>query len=208
MNKVMRLFLFLLFFLTLSFCLYQLAQTSTAASAATCARYPQQSGINLSIVLKVDQLAGLYGVRTKLTRDTDTSIADSSAKTLREKKRSDLYNRVALVNETPGAVLLSVHQNNHSAKSASGAQVFFHDDGESILWAQHTQLLLRETLGTDPKREATRIAKKVYLMNHINCRAILVECGFLSNPKEDQLLQQEDYQTKLAMVLMSAYLTS
>ena len=159
-------------------------------------------------MLKVDQLAGLYGVRTKLTRDTDTSIADSSAKTLREKKRSDLYNRVALVNETPGAVLLSVHQNNHSVKSASGAQVFFHDDGESVLWAQHTQLLLRETLGTDPKREATRIAKKVYLMNHINCRAILVECGFLSNPKEDQLLQQEDYQTKLAMVLMSAYLTS
>ena len=230
MNKVMRLFLFLLFLLTLSYCLYQLAQTSTAASAVTCARYPQQtlildaghggedggavslsgvpeSGINLSIVLKVDQLAGLYGVRTKLTRDTDTSIADSSAKTLREKKRSDLYNRAALVNETEGAVLLSVHQNNHSAKSASGAQVFFHDDDESILWAQHTQLL-RETLGTDPKREATRIAKKVYLMNHINCRAILVECGFLSNPKEDQLLQQEDYQTKLAMVLMSAYLTS
>ena len=158
MNKVMRLFLFLLFLLTLSYCLYQLAQTSTAASAATCARYPQQtlildaghggedggavslsgvpeSGINLSIVLKVDQLAGLYGVRTKLTRDTDTSIADSSAKTLREKKRSDLYNRAALVNETEGAVLLSVHQNNHSAKSASGAQVFFHDDGESILWA-------------------------------------------------------------------------
>ena len=137
-----------------------------------------ESGINLSIVLKVDQLAGLYGVRTKLTRDTDTSIADSSAKTLREKKRSDLYNRAALVNETPGAVLLSVHQNNHSAKSASGAQVFFRNDSESVLWAQHTQQLLRETLGTDPKREATRIAKKVYLMNHINCRAILVECGF------------------------------
>ena len=230
MNKVMRFFLCLLFFLTLSFWIFQLAQASTAASAAAWVRYPQQtlildaghggedggavslsgvpeSGINLSIVLKVDQLAGLCGVRTKLTRDTDTSIADSSAKTLREKKRSDLYNRAALVNETPGAVLLSVHQNNHSAKSASGAQVFFHDDSESVLWAQHTQHLLRETLGTDPKREATRIAKKVYLMNHINCRAILVECGFLSNPREDQLLQQEDYQTKLAMVLMSAYLT-
>ena len=245
MNKVMRFFLCLLFFLTLSFWIFQLAQASTAASAAAWVRYPQQtlildaghggedggaglpadlqqlmedggavslsgvpeSGINLSIVLKVDQLAGLYGVRTKLTRDTDTSIADSSAKTLREKKRSDLYNRAALVNETPGAVLLSVHQNNHSTKSASGAQVFFHDDSESVLWAQRTQQLLRETLGTDPKREATRIAKKVYLMNHINCRAILVECGFLSNPREDQLLQQEDYQTKLAMVLMSAYLT-
>ena len=214
MNKVMRFFLCLLFFLTLSFWIFQLAQASTAASAAAWVRYPQQTlildaghGINLSIVLKVDQLAGLYGVRTKLTRDTDTSIADSSAKTLREKKRSDLYNRAALVNETPGAVLLSVHQNNHSAKSASGAQVFFRNDSESVLWAQHTQQLLRETLGTDPKREATRIAKKVYLMNHINCRAILVECGFLSNPREDQLLQQEDYQTKLAMVLMSAYLT-
>ena len=165
MNKVMRFFLCLLFFLTLSFWIFQLAQASTAASAAAWVRYPQQtlildaghggedggavslsgvpeSGINLSIVLKVDQLAGLYGVRTKLTRDTDTSIADSSAKTLREKKRSDLYNRAALVNETPGAVLLSVHQNNHSAKSASGAQVMelfqqLHADGSTIIMITH-----------------------------------------------------------------------
>ena len=167
MNKVMRFFLCLLFFLTLSFWIFQLAQASTAASAAAWVRYPQQtlildaghggedggavslsgvpeSGINLSIVLKVDQLAGLYGVRTKLTRDTDTSIADSSAKTLREKKRSDLYNRAALVNETPGAVLLSVHQNNHSAKSASGAQVMelfrqLHESGSTIIMITHDQ---------------------------------------------------------------------
>lgn len=228
MNKIMRWFLVLLSFLTLSFCLSQLAHKSTAASSYI--RYPYhtlildaghggedggavslsgvaESGINLSIVLKMDQIAGLYGVHTILVRTTDTSIADSSAQTLREKKRSDLHNRVALVNETPGAVLISIHQNNHSSRSAQGAQVFFHDDEESALWAKQTQTLLQHTLGTDERRQATKIAKSVYLMNHINCRAILVECGFLSNPTEDQLLQQEEYQTKLAMVLMGAYLT-
>ena len=230
MNKMMRVFLGALCFLALSACVYQLARRDAAISTFSYARFPQQtlvldaghggedggavsfsgvpeSGINLSIVLKTDQLAGLYGVHVVLTRATDTSIADSDARTLREKKRSDLHNRVALVNETEGAVLLSVHQNNHSSKSAKGAQVFFHDDPDSVLWAQHTQGLLRQTLGTDPKREATKIAKTVYLMNHIRCPAILVECGFLSNPQEDALLQQEDYQTKLAVVLLGAYLT-
>ena len=166
-----------------------------------------ESGINLAIAQDLDALLRFLGCETRMTRTEDAAIYSDGARTLREKKASDLKNRAALVNETPGAVLLSVHQNNHSAKSASGAQAFFRNDSESVLWAQRTQQLLRETLGTDPKREATRIAKKVYLMNHINCRAILVECGFLSNPREDQLLQQEDYQTKLAMVLMSAYLT-
>lgn len=230
MNKVTRVAFFFLCFLALSAWVCHLAQRDTVVSAFSYARYPQQtlvldaghggedggavsvsgvpeSGINLAITLKTDQLAGLYGVRVVLTRTTDTSIADSDAQTLREKKRSDLYNRVALVNETEGAVLLSIHQNNHSAKSARGAQVFFHDDPDSVVWAQRTQALLRQTLGTDPKREATKIAKTVYLMNHIHCRAILVECGFLSNPQEEQLLRQDPYQTKLAMVLLSAYLT-
>lgn len=227
MSKTMRLFLFLLFFLTLSFCLFRLAQQSTTASGYI--RYPShtlildaghggedggavslsgvaESGINLSIVLKMDQIAGLYGVHTVLIRTTDTSIADSSAQTLREKKRSDLYNRVAVVNKTPGAVLISVHQNNYPSKSASGPQVFFHDDEESKGWAEQTQALLQSTLNSDKERQATKIAKTVYLMNHINCRAILVECGFLSNPAEDQLLQQEEYQTKIALVLIGAYL--
>ena len=63
-------------------------------------------------------------------------------------------------------------------------------------------------LSPEKKRSVQRVDASVYLMNHIACRAILVECGFLSNPEEDRLLQEPAYQRKLAMVLASSYLTS
>lgn len=217
----------MLAFLLFSFCLFQLTQRFVSVNSyvrcinntlildaghggedggAVSVSGVPESGINLSIVLKMDQLAGLYGVRTILIRSADTSIADSAAQTLREKKRSDLYNRVAIVNQTQGAVLISIHQNNHSQKSAKGAQVFFHNDEASQEWAQQTQTLLQMKLTQENHRQATRISDKVYLMNHINCRAILVECGFLSNAKEDLLLQSDEYQQKIAAILISSYL--
>ena len=165
-----------------------------------------ESGMNLSIVLKMDQIAGLYGVQTVLIRTSDTSIADGTAQTLREKKRSDLYNRVAIVNQTQGAILISVHQNKHSNASVHGAQVFFHNDEDSRTWAQETQTLIKNMLDGENQRQAALISEQVYLMNHINCQAILVECGFLSNAKEDLLLQSDEYQSKLAAILMSSYL--
>ena len=227
MNKLMRMLLLLLFFLAFSFCLFQVNQSSISANSyvrckdqtlildaghggedggAVSVSGVPESGINLSIVLKMDQFAGLYGVHTLLIRTSDTSIADSTAQTLREKKRSDLYNRVAIVNQTKGAVLISVHQNNHPQKSAHGAQVFFHSDQDSQAWAQATQMLFQTTLGGENQRQATLISKQVYLMNHINCQAILVECGLLSNTEEDQLLQSDGYQSKIAAILMSSYL--
>lgn len=228
MNKVTKMFFLFLSFCAFSFCLFQLMQRSASVvSYVRCKSHTlildaghggedggavsvsgvPESGINLSIVLKMDQIAGLYGVQTLLIRTSDTSIADSSAQTLREKKRSDLYNRVAIVNQTQGAVLISVHQNKHSRKSVHGAQVFFHNDAESQIWAQATQTLIRTTLDAENQRQAARISEQVYLMNHINCQAILVECGFLSNAEEELLLQSDGYQSKIAAILMSSYLT-
>ncbi len=166
-----------------------------------------ESTINLSIVLKIDQLCGLYGVKTRLVRSEDTSLADKDADTIRKKKRSDLMNRVKLVNDTENAVLLSVHQNNYpSAPSSHGAQVFFHDDLVSQQWAGELQSVLRETLDPRNQRQATLIPDNVYLMNHIHCRALLVECGFLSNRAENALLETDSYQSKLAAILTSSYL--
>lgn len=166
-----------------------------------------ESTINLSIALKTDQLCGLFGVRTLLIRSEDTSIADEAAKTIRAKKRSDLMNRVDLVNGTPNAVLLSIHQNYYPSTRSKGAQVFFRRDRESQEWAAQMQELLRLSLDSSNSRNATQIPDSVYLMNHVNCRALLVECGFLSNPEEEALLNTNAYQTKLAAVLTASYLT-
>ncbi|MCD8367670.1 MAG: N-acetylmuramoyl-L-alanine amidase [Clostridiales bacterium] len=165
-----------------------------------------ESGINLAIVLKIDALAGLYGVPVVLTRTEDVSLADDAAATLKERKRSDLYNRVALANETPNACLLSIHQNNYTSSEVSGAQVFYRNTEEGKTWAVLTQSALREAIDPENDRVATQIPDSVYLLNHVTCPAILVECGFLSNPEEDQLLQSNAYQSSLAATVFSAYL--
>lgn len=166
----------------------------------------KESDINLSIALRTDQIMGLCGLPVVLTRSEDISIHDPSASTLREKKVSDIHNRVKLVDETEGAVLLSIHQNSYSDPRYSGAQVFYGANQDSKLWGENTQEVLRTTLNEANTRAAKQIPDTVYLMNHINCPAILVECGFMSNGEEASLLQTAGYQKKIATALTGACL--
>ena len=165
-----------------------------------------ESGINLAVALRLDQLFGLYGVRTEVLRTEDVSLHDSGAATLRERKVSDLHNRVERINAIENATLISIHQNTYPTAKYHGAQVFYSNAELSQSLAQLTQETLRLALDPDNNRVSTKIPDTVYLMNHISCRAILVECGFLSNPEEDLLLQSGAYQTKLAAALCGAYL--
>lgn len=165
-----------------------------------------ESQINLAIALRLDQIFGLYGVDCVLLRDSDVSLHDPCAETLREKKVSDLHNRVAAIEALEDPVLISIHQNTYTSSQYHGAQVFYANGDLSLPLAQITQETLRAALDPENTRQPARIPESVYLMNHISCRAILVECGFLSNPQEDQLLQSAEYQTGLAIALADAYL--
>ena len=166
-----------------------------------------ESGINLAISLKCKDLAGLYGIPIQLLREEDRSLALAEAQTLREKKRSDLDQRASLINETDNALLLSIHQNFFDQPEYSGAQVFFRPEQESYLWGCLTQDLLRRCLDSDNRRLPKEVPDDLYLMSNTSCPAILVECGFLSIPEEDRLLQTDDYQTRLAVVLIGSYLS-
>lgn len=167
-----------------------------------------ESGINLAITLKIDQLLGFYGISPMLLRETDISLHNAEADTLRKKKVSDLRNRVAAIESTENAVLLSVHQNTFSNSAYHGAQTFYRDGEESKALAALFQDVLRE--GADPKNQRTpaKIPDSVYLMKHITCPAVLVECGFLSNPAEEARLRDDGYQTRLAVCMASAWLRS
>lgn len=166
-----------------------------------------ESHINLAVALRVGALMDLYGIDHILLRDSDRSLHDDSCDTLREKKVSDLHNRVNTIESTPNAVLMSIHQNIFSNSKYHGAQVFYATHEDSLPFAQIVQSTLRTAVDSDNTRVPTAIASSVYLMNHITCPAILVECGFLSNPAEEALLTTTGYQTKLALALTSAYIT-
>lgn len=172
---------------------------------ASTAAGETESGINLAIVLKTRALMVFLGVEPKLTRDTDISIHSEGCETLRQKKRSDLKNRVALVESTPNALLISVHQNHFTDPKYRGFQVFFNDGDMNRQWGEGTQEVLRQMLNPDNGREAKPMPDGIYLFSHISCPAILVECGFLSNGEEAAMLCTDMYQKKIAVALTGAY---
>lgn len=166
-----------------------------------------ESIVNLAVAKRLDAILGLFGTDVVMLRTEDATLDTSHASTVRERKTSDLHNRVDRVQAVPNATLISIHQNKFDGGSRyHGAQVFFASTEQSRELAQFTQEILRLSLDPENGRKATKIPDRVYLMSHITCRAILVECGFLSNPEEDALLQTGGYQTKIAAALAGAYL--
>lgn len=166
-----------------------------------------ESQLNLAIVLKLDAVLGFYGQPAVLLRQEDVSLHDEDARTLRQKKTSDLHNRVELVEQIDSAVLVSIHQNSYTEQRYHGAQVFYAPTQGSQELAEHLQTALREGLDPENARQAKPIPDTVYLMNHVTCPAVLVECGFLSNPAEEALLRDDTYQRRLAAVLAAGLLT-
>lgn len=165
----------------------------------------KESEINLDIVLKMESLFAFLGSDAVLTRSTDISIHDPECSTLREKKVSDLKNRVSLINSTPNAMLISVHQNTFTDPRYKGTQVFFGGGEISVQWGEYTQTLFQSVLDKTNTRHAVAVPEQVYLFNHIDCPALLVECGFLSNGEDAALLLTDPYQRKIAIVLAGAY---
>lgn len=166
-----------------------------------------ESRINLAIAKRLDALLGFYGENCYLMREEDISLHDPEAQTLREKKVSDLHNRAAAVQALEGAVLVSIHQNMFPQSRYHGSQVFYAPTQGSQALAEDFQTALQANLQPDNSRQAKPIGDNVYLMNHVDCPAALVECGFLSNPEEEAMLRQEGYQTKLAAVLAQVCLS-
>lgn len=167
-----------------------------------------ESGLNLAIAQRLEALLCFLGYETRMTRTSDAAIYSSDAKTLREKKRSDLENRVRIVNETPNAVLVSIHQNSlPSARSVHGAQAFYAETEESAAMAERVQAAFNRAVNAGNEKSARQIDHSVYLMRMVECPAILVECGFLSNAQETALLCEEDYQQRLAVTIAAGSLS-
>lgn len=168
-----------------------------------------ESTLNLEIALRLNDLMHFLGYETVMIRTSDTSIYTDGS-TIAAQKVSDLKERVRIVNETEGAVLISIHQNIFSDSRYGGAQVFYADEQDSKNLATKLQSTLIETVNPGSKRVSKR-AKGVYLMEHINVCGVLIECGFLSNPEEEAKLRDDNYQKKLCCVIgttLSSFLDS
>lgn len=164
-----------------------------------------ESSFNLEIALRLNDLMHLLGLETKMIRTEDISVY-TEGNTIAAKKMSDLKERVRICNAEDRAILVSIHQNNFDDSRYNGAQVFYSATPGSADLANKLQATLIRTLNPGSRR-ATKQASSIYLMEHINCTGILIECGFLSNPEEEARLRSEEYQKKLCCVITAAVST-
>ena len=167
----------------------------------------QESHINLAVSKQLHDLLRFAGVPTVMTREEDVTICDEGLGTIRARKTSDIRNRVAIVNGTENAVLLSIHQNSlPSSRVTHGAQVFWNTGEGAEALAGVVQDALNTAVNAGNEKLPRKIPATIYLMNHVTAPAILVECGFLSNSSETVKLQEPSYQLKLAAAVATGYL--
>jgi N-acetylmuramoyl-L-alanine amidase len=163
-----------------------------------------EADLNLEISLRLYDLFRFFGARTVLTRQTGDSVY-TEGNSIAKKKISDTRNRVDFINNYQNAVVISIHQNHFYESRYSGAQVFYAHTSESDRLATEMQNALIKGLDTSNSRKAKK-ASGVYLMEHIKHPAVLIECGFLSNSREEGLLRSSAYQKQLCGAIATGYM--
>lgn len=158
--------------------------------------------LNLQIALKLESILKSMGINTVMTRTEDISIHDESANTIRNKKISDLKNRLSIINNTDDSVFVSIHQNHFSNPIYYGTQIFYSKNNpESSILANSIRQSVISVLQKDNTREIKQSGTDIYLLHHAQTPAVMVECGFLSNADETAKLKDENYQRKLAFMI-------
>lgn len=160
-----------------------------------------EKDVNLAIALRLKSRLEEKGIKVILTRDSDICLAIDGAT---NKKKSDMINRMELVNESGADLLISIHQNSYSDSRVKGAQAFYYGSSEqSEKLAKEIQSCVKEYADTENNRMA-KACNDYYILRKSVCPAVIIECGFLSNPEETARLVDEGYQDKLAQAITSA----
>lgn len=167
-----------------------------------------EKDINLQIALKLREVLENRGVRVIMTRTDDNSICDNSARTLHEKKVSDMHNRLEIINTSGADLFLSIHMNSFSDPKSGGLHVFYSRNHPE---AEESAILIQESIAkiTGAKTHAVKTASDtLFLMKNPIPPAILIECGFISNPEEEKLLNDDNYQSKIAFSIANAVINA
>jgi len=154
-----------------------------------------ESNINLEIskFLEIELIKN--GATVILTRDGDYDLSSPNAKW---RKKSDFDNRIKLINNSEANMYISIHLNYLMDSSYRGPQVFYDNDTNKNIASVIQEEL---NLNLDNDREIKKIPSRTYMYDKLNIPGVLIECGFISNQKEKELLVSSSYQQKLANII-------
>mgnify|MGYP000529122720 CR=1 FL=1 len=162
-----------------------------------------EKDINLRITEKLRQYLEADGIRVVLTRETEDGLYDASAP---NKKVQDMKRRIEKIEQTDPVLTVSIHQNSYPDAAVKGAQVFYYTDsgeGKRLAFCMQNALVA----GLDPENHRKAKGNKTYYMlKKTDAVLVICECGFLSNPEEEALLNTKEYQKKVADALCSGIL--
>lgn len=166
-----------------------------------------EKDINLDVALKLEKILRFYGFNVIMTRTEDVMTCDDGLDSLRKRKISDIHNRFDILEKNPDAVFISVHQNKFEDSSQHGTQVFYSGNNDnSKRLAEAIQSSIVSELQPDNSRVVKKSGSGIYLLYHAKLPAVLVECGFISNPAEVKKLNDENYRMKLAILIADGLL--
>lgn len=154
-----------------------------------------EKDINLSIAFRLKTVLEENGFEVLLTRTQDQGLYGTNES---NKKSADMKARVKVINEARPVLAISIHQNSFPQADCKGAQVFYHvqsEDGEKL--AEHIQEQIKLVIN-DGNHRVAKSNDSYYMLKKTECPIVIVECGFLSNPTEAELLLEESYQQKMA----------
>ena len=157
----------------------------------------KEKDVNLAIAKYLQDYLIAQDYTVFMTRDTDRGLYDENVS---NKKRSDLNNRIQFFKEKNADLIVCIHQNSYPDASQHGAQTFYYKDSkEGKTLAEHIQ---RSLLAIDPANKRVEKANdSYYLLKHTTVPAVIVECGFLSNPEETVKLTDDNYQKDIAYAI-------
>lgn len=148
--------------------------------------------------MKLQNLLEQSGSTVILTRSDENAIYDADSNSIKEKKITDIHNRVKIGNESSADIFVSIHLNQIDQSQYYGWQTFYNKINEN---SKKLATCIQNNLNDSIQKENNRVPamlNTVYIMKHVEIPITIVECGFLSNPEEEKLLQKDDYQDRLA----------
>lgn len=165
-----------------------------------------EKNINFSISNKLRDIFISSGFNVKMTRSSDKMINDSGD-TLRDRKVSDMKNRLKLFNKSENNIVISIHQNKFTQEEYKGSQVFYSTNNkESEKLALSIKTSIKTLIQPDNERETKPADRNIYLLYNSKTPSVIVECGFISNLEEARLLKDSAYQNKIAFAIYSGFL--
>lgn len=158
-----------------------------------------EKDINLKIARILGELCSLGGFQVIMTRTDNNGIEKDDTDTIANRKKSDMRRRLNIINENPDALFLSIHLNKFPSSSAKGSQVFYSKNHPySQLLAENIQKSIINNLQPENNRQVKKADSTIFLLKNSSIPSVIVECGFLSNEDELNLLKNNEYQSKIA----------